>query len=56
MDEMVGMPKSTIKQNVAITQDLSAELPFVMGDVSQLRQIIMNLIINGMNMVNFSRF
>jgi CheY-like chemotaxis protein len=47
VDEMVNMLKSTIKQNVVITQDLSADIPIVMGDAGQLRQIIMNLIING---------
>jgi CheY-like chemotaxis protein len=46
VDEMVTMLKATTKQNVAIISDLSANLPTLMGDASQLRQIVMNLIIN----------
>ncbi|HIJ87125.1 MAG TPA: response regulator [Desulfuromonadales bacterium] len=46
VDEMVTMLKSTTTQNVAIISALSAELPLLKGDASQLRQIVMNLIIN----------
>jgi PAS domain S-box-containing protein len=44
--EMVNMLKSTIKQNVVIKHDLSADITSVTGDASQLRQIVMNLVIN----------
>ena len=46
VDDMIKMLKATIKQNVTITSDLSANIPSIRGDASQLRQIVMNLIIN----------
>ncbi|NTW81045.1 MAG: response regulator [Geobacteraceae bacterium] len=46
VDEMVKMLESTINQNVVIKSDLSTNIPFFIGDESQLRQIVMNLIIN----------
>jgi CheY-like chemotaxis protein len=44
--EMAKMLTATIQQNVAIKLDLSADIPTFNGDVSQLRQVVMNLIIN----------
>jgi CheY-like chemotaxis protein len=46
VDEMVKMLRATISQKVVINHNLSAELPAITGDASQLRQIVMNLIIN----------
>ena len=46
MDEMVVMLKTTIQQNVLIKTELGTDVPFIMGDASQLRQVVMNLIIN----------
>ena len=46
IDEMVQMLRATINQNVVIKSDLSTDIPAINGDASQLRQIIMNLIIN----------
>ncbi|MGD0584296.1 MAG: PAS domain S-box protein [Oryzomonas sp.] len=46
VDEMVTMLKSTLPQNAVIKPDLSARIPTISGDASQLRQIVMNLIIN----------
>ena len=46
VDEMVTMLKSTTSKNVAIIPDLAAALPPLKGDASQLRQVVMNLIIN----------
>ena len=46
VEEMVGMLKATLPQNTVIKTDLSAEIPLIEGDASQLRQVIMNLIIN----------
>ena len=46
VDEMVTMLKSAIPQNAVIKPDLSANLPTIECDESQLRQIVMNLIIN----------
>ena len=45
-DEVVTMLKATISQNVVIKTTYSENLPAIMGDDSQLRQIVMNLIIN----------
>jgi signal transduction histidine kinase len=46
VDEMITMLKATISQNVVIKSVLSRDFPFFMGDSSQLRQVVMNLIIN----------
>jgi signal transduction histidine kinase/CheY-like chemotaxis protein len=46
VDEMVNMLKATLPQNAVIKPDLSTNIPFVSADASQLRQIVMNLIIN----------
>jgi PAS domain S-box-containing protein len=46
VDEMVSMLKTTIKQNVLIKSELGAGIPAISGDASQIRQIVMNLIIN----------
>ncbi len=46
VDGIVGMLKSTLPQNAVIKTDLSAEIPLIEGDASQLRQVVMNLIIN----------
>jgi len=46
VDEMVSMLKTTLPQNAIIKPDLSANIPFINGDASQIRQIVMNLIIN----------
>ncbi|MEI6305590.1 MAG: ATP-binding protein, partial [Deltaproteobacteria bacterium] len=45
-DEMVTMLKATLPQNAEINPDLSTDVPSINGDSSQIRQIIMNLIIN----------
>ncbi len=46
VDDIVGMLKATLPQNVVIKTDLSAEIPIIEGDASQLGQVVMNLIIN----------
>ncbi|MHB8120546.1 MAG: ATP-binding protein [Desulfuromonadaceae bacterium] len=46
VDEMVSMLKTTIKHNVVIRPELGIDIPLIMGDASQLRQVVMNLIIN----------
>jgi signal transduction histidine kinase/CheY-like chemotaxis protein len=46
VDEMVTMLRTTIKQNVVIRSELCSDTPFITGDASQIRQIVMNLIIN----------
>jgi PAS domain S-box-containing protein len=46
VDEMVNMLNATINQNVALKYHYTADIPLIVGDASQLRQIVMNLIIN----------
>lgn len=46
VDDMIKMLKSTITQNVTIVSDINTDLPIINGDASQLRQIVMNLVIN----------
>lgn len=46
VDEMVQMLSSSLPQNAVIKLDSPAEMPFISGDASQIRQVVMNLIIN----------
>ena len=46
MGEMVGMLRSTLSQNVVIRFDKSVDFSPLLGDAGQLRQVVMNLIIN----------
>jgi signal transduction histidine kinase/CheY-like chemotaxis protein len=46
VDEMATMLKSTLPPNAVIKPDLSTNITFINADASQLRQIVMNLIIN----------
>ncbi len=46
VDEMITMLKSTLPQNAVIIPDIQTNIPFITADASQIRQIVMNLIIN----------
>jgi PAS domain S-box-containing protein len=46
VDEMVTMLKTSIQKNVVIKPRLGADIPTITGDASQIRQVVMNLIIN----------
>lgn len=46
VDEMAKMLKPTISPKVQIRLDYATEIPAIFADASQLRQIVMNLIIN----------
>jgi PAS domain S-box-containing protein len=46
VDEMITMLKATTSHNVLINTRLSSSPPYITGDDSQLRQMVMNLIIN----------
>lgn len=46
VSEMCKMLRATISQKISLHSDLAEELPVITGDASQLRQIVMNLIIN----------
>ncbi len=46
VDDVLNLLKSTLPQNAAIKPYLTGDLPSIEGDASQLRQIVMNLIIN----------
>ncbi len=55
VDEMIKLLKATINQNVIITPDFSANIPFIRGEASQLRQIVMNLITNAAEAIGEER-
>jgi PAS domain S-box-containing protein len=46
VDEMATMLKATIRQNVVLRLNLPADIPIIKGDDNQIRQVVMNLIIN----------
>jgi nitrogen-specific signal transduction histidine kinase len=46
VNEMVNMLKTTIPQNAVIKTNIFPAIPLIKGDTSQLRQVVMNLIIN----------
>ncbi len=55
VDEMVRMSKSTIGKNVKITSDLASDIPPLIADASQIRQVAMNLIINASEAIGESQ-
>jgi PAS domain S-box-containing protein len=55
VDEVATMLKATIRQNVVIKTCYSPDLPSIIGDASQLRQIVMNLIINASEAIGESQ-
>jgi PAS domain S-box-containing protein len=46
VDDIVKMLQSAIKKNVTVELDLTDDIPEIVGDTSQIQQIVMNLIIN----------
>jgi CheY-like chemotaxis protein len=46
VDDVLHMLKSTLPQNVTIKPYLTGDIPHIKADASQIRQIVMNLIIN----------
>ncbi len=46
VDDIVKMLSSAIKKNVTIALDMKDDIPMIVGDGSQIQQVIMNLIIN----------
>jgi PAS domain S-box-containing protein len=46
VDETVVMLKSSLPKNTVMKTNLSASIPLIEGDVSQLSQMVMNLVIN----------
>ena len=46
VDENVKMLQSAIKKNVGIELDLKYSVPEITGDIAQIQQVVMNLIIN----------
>ena len=46
VDDVVSMLKATTSLNVVFKTHLSSDIPIITGDATQLRQVIMNLIIN----------
>ena len=46
VDDMLNMLRSTLPQNVTVKPYLTGDMPHIQADASQIRQIVMNLIIN----------
>ena len=46
VDELVNMLRMTINQNIAIIPNLPTDILSIKGDENQIRQVVMNLIIN----------
>ena len=44
--EVFPLVQPSLGKNIRVRQDLAPELPWVTADVSQLRQVIMNLVVN----------
>jgi signal transduction histidine kinase/ABC-type amino acid transport substrate-binding protein/CheY-like chemotaxis protein len=55
VDEMVKMLRSSLPQNAVIKQSSLVDIPSVSGDASQIRQIVMNLIINASEAIGESQ-
>lgn len=55
VDETIVMLKSTLPQNAVIKTNLSASIPMIEGDVSQLNQVVMNLIINASEAIGIAQ-
>jgi len=53
--EMVEMVKSSVGKNVSINSDLASDLSPITADVSQIRQVIMNLILNASEAIGDSQ-
>jgi PAS domain S-box-containing protein len=47
VDEMVRMLRATLAQNVVLSHNTSRAIPTITADSNQIRQIVMNLIVNG---------
>jgi PAS domain S-box-containing protein len=55
VDEMIAMLKATLPRNVIIKPDLRTDCPHIHGDASQIRQILMNLLINASEAIGESQ-
>jgi C4-dicarboxylate-specific signal transduction histidine kinase len=53
VDEVVALAAAeSVARHVAIRTDVAADLPIVLGDRVQLLQVLLNLIVNGMDAMN----
>lgn len=52
---MVGMLKSSLPQNAVIKFESPPKMPCLLGDISQIRQVVMNLIINASEAIGESQ-
>jgi signal transduction histidine kinase len=48
-DEMAGMLKVSISKKISLSLELAPHLPSIESDPTQIRQLLMNLILNGAN-------
>jgi signal transduction histidine kinase/ActR/RegA family two-component response regulator len=46
VEEMARLLRASVPRNVALDRDLSADLPPIEADATQVRQILMNLVVN----------
>lgn len=46
IDDLMQLMKASLHKNVTMTVDVASDLPCVVGDNSQISQVIMNLVIN----------
>lgn len=52
IEEMGHLVQASLPKKVVVKYDLMSNIPPIMGDASQLRQVIMNLVINGAEAVD----
>ncbi len=52
VEEMYGLLKSAISKRVVLVTDLSEHLPAVKARAAQLRQVLMNLVVNASDAIN----
>ena len=50
-ETVVLLQSEAMPYNIAVRMELSADLPLVMGDRVQLQQVLMNLLLNGMDAI-----
>jgi PAS domain S-box-containing protein len=55
VDETIVMLKSSLPPNAVIKTNLLASIPMIEGDVSQLNQVVMNLIINAAEAIGIAQ-
>jgi CheY-like chemotaxis protein len=55
VNEIINMLKSTIKQNVEIKTTIQPDIPYIEADASQIKQVVMNLLINAAEAIGWEQ-